>query len=72
MTLTVTPQETPEALRSVSLDRAAELLGCKRSRLFELLNEDKPEKRLRSFKIGRERRVLLRDLEAFISARIEG
>lgn len=67
MAVMLTHHETSETLRSVSLDRAAELLGCKRSRLFELL----AAKELPSFKIGRERRVLLRDLEDFVAAQIE-
>ncbi len=64
---TVSTGKELEALRSVALDAAEEILGCKRSRLFELLAQGE----LRSFKVGRQRRILLCDLQAFIEAQTE-
>lgn len=47
---------------SVSVDESARLIGVARSMMYELLARGD----LQSFKIGRRRLILVKDLEAFI------
>jgi excisionase family DNA binding protein len=52
---------------TVNIIEAARLLGCGRSRIFELIAAG----RLRSYKIGRERRILRRDIEKLVEQLVE-
>ncbi len=56
-----------ERLRSVGTTEASRLIGCRRSKLAELVASGE----LKSYKVGKERRFLVSDIEAFIRSRIE-
>ncbi len=59
-------QDRAKGLRSLGITETTRLLGCKRSKLAELVASGE----LKSYKVGKERRFLVSDLEAFIRSRI--
>lgn len=62
-------REEPEpAALLVTIDEAARRLSIGRSHIYEVMRRG----RLRSVRIGRSRRILERDLDAFISQLLDG
>jgi excisionase family DNA binding protein len=55
--------EAPDPRGAIRPGKAAELLDCSRAKIYQLIADGE----LRSFKIGRGRRILLADLDAYIA-----